>query len=132
METIKYAMAAVGGFLGNYLGVWDGMLDALLACVVIDYITGVLLAINEKTLSSDIGFRGIAKKVLIFALVGLANLLDGFLGADRIIRAAVIAFYISNEGISIIENAAAIGLPVPQKLLMVLEQIKGDSKEGKK
>ena len=99
-------------------------MDALLAFVVIDYITGVMCAINDKALSSEVGFRGICRKVLIFLLVGIANILDvNVIGTGSVLRTAVIFFYISNEGVSLLENASHLGLPVPQKIKEVLEQL---------
>jgi len=110
----------------------DGFLYALLAFMLIDYITGVMNAVLKKSLSSEIGAKGIFKKVLIFALVGLGHVIDSqVLGQSQTIRTAVIFFYLSNEGISILENAAAIGLPVPEKLREVLARLhdgKGDRK----
>lgn len=118
------AIAAIGGFCGWFLGGFDGFLYALVAFAVIDYITGVMCAINDKTLSSAVGFRGICRKVLIFAMVGLANILDVYiLGEGSVLRTAVIFFYLSNEGVSMLENAAHLGLPVPDKLKDVLEQL---------
>lgn len=103
---------------------------ALLAFVVIDYITGVMCAINDKTLSSAVGFRGICRKVLTFLLVGIANILDvQVIGTGSVLRTAVIFFYISNEGVSLLENAAYLGLPVPEKIKEVLEQLH-DRSEG--
>ena len=97
---------------------------ALIAFVVIDYITGVMCAIADKSLSSAIGFKGICRKVLIFALVGVGHILDTqVIGKGSVMRTAVIFFYISNEGVSLIENAVHLGLPVPQKLKDVLEQL---------
>ena len=123
-NMIQFAFAAIGGWLGYFLGGCDGLLYALIAFVVIDYITGVMCAINDKTLSSEVGFRGICRKVLIFLLVGIANILDvHVIGAGSVLRTAVIFFYISNEGVSLLENAAQLGLPVPQKIKAVLEQL---------
>jgi toxin secretion/phage lysis holin len=94
--------------------------------VVVDYITGLMRAITEKSLSSRIGAKGIVKKVLIFLLVGIANLADVYLlTGGEALRTAVIFFYIANEGISLLENATAIGLPVPEKLKDVLAQLHG-------
>ena len=126
------AIAAAGGGLGYFLGGWDGFLYALLAFVVIDYITGLMCAILDKKLSSEVGFRGIFKKVLIFSLVAIGNIVDqSVIGEGSVIRTAVIFFYLSNEGVSILENAAHIGLPVPQKLKDILEQLHNRSdKEG--
>ena len=100
------------------------MLYALLAFVVIDYITGVMCAIADHTLSSAVGFKGICRKVLIFALVGIGHILDTqVIGSGSVLRTAVIFFYISNEGVSLVENAAHLGLPIPEKLKAVLEQL---------
>lgn len=129
-NTIQLAFAAVGGWLGYFLGGCDGLLYALLAFVVIDYITGVMYAIADKTLSSEVGFKGICRKVLIFLLVGIANVLDvQVIGTGSVLRTAVIFFYISNEGVSLLENAAHLGLPVPEKIKTVLEQLH-DRAEG--
>lgn len=123
-NTIQLIFTAVGGWLGYFLGGCDGLLYALIAFVVIDYITGVMCAINDKTLSSEVGFRGICRKVLIFLLVGIANILDmQVIGTGSVLRTAVIFFYISNEGVSLLENAAHLGLPVPKKIKTVLEQL---------
>lgn len=123
-NTIQLIFTAVGGWLGYFLGGCDGLLYALIAFVVIDYITGVMCAINDKTLSSEVGFRGICRKVLIFLLVGIANILDvQVIGTGSVLRTAVIFFYISNEGVSLLENAAHLGLPVPEKIKIVLEQL---------
>jgi len=121
---IQVAIAAVGGWLGYFLGGWDGFLYALLAFVVIDYVTGIMCAVLDKKLSSEVGFRGIFKKVLIFSLVSIGHIIDkSVIGDGSVIRTAVIFFYLSNEGVSILENAAHIGLPVPQKLKDILEQL---------
>lgn len=116
--------SAFGGFIGWFLGGNDGFIYALLAFVVIDYITGIMCAIADKELSSEVGFKGICKKVLIFALVGIGNLLDIYiLGQAGILRNVVIFFYLSNEGVSILENSAHLGLPVPEKLKEILKQL---------
>ena len=123
-NMIQLMFTAVGGWLGWFLGGCDGLLYALIAFVVIDYITGVMCAINDHSLSSEVGFRGICRKVLIFLLVGIANILDvNVIGAGSVLRTAVIFFYISNEGVSLMENAAHLGLPVPEKIKVVLEQL---------
>ena len=130
-NVIQLAFAAVGGFVGWFLGGCDGLLYTLLAFVVIDYITGVMCAVVDKTLSSAIGFKGICRKVLIFALVGIGHILDTHvIGSGSVMRTAIIFFYISNEGVSLIENAVHIGLPVPQKLKDVLEQLHNRSEKG--
>lgn len=127
---MQLIFSAVGGWLGYFLGGCDGLLFALLAFVVIDYITGVMCAIADKTLSSEVGFKGICRKVLIFLLVGIANVLDAqVIGTGCILRTAVIFFYISNEGVSLLENAAHLGLPVPEKMKAVLEQLHDKSEK---
>lgn len=123
-NTIQLIFTAVGGWLGWFLGGSDGLIYALIAFVVIDYITGIMCAVADKKLSSAVGFKGICKKVLIFTLVGLGHILDTrVIGAGSVLRTAVIFFYLSNEGVSLIENAAHLGLPVPKKLKEVLEQL---------
>ena len=122
--TIKVLFAGVGGWLGWFLGGCDGLLYALLAFVAADYITGVMCAVADKKLSSAVGFKGICRKVLIFVLVGIGHILDAqVIGAGSVLRTAVIFFYLSNEGVSLMENAAHLGLPVPAKLKNVLEQL---------
>lgn len=121
---IQVGFSTLGGFLGWYLGGMDGFLYALIAFVVVDYITGVMCAVVDKKLSSAVGFKGIFRKVLIFALVGIANILDVYvLGEGSVLRTAVIFFYLSNEGVSLLENAAHLGLPVPEKMRDVLQQL---------
>ena len=123
-NTIQLIFAAIGGWLGYFMGGNDGILYALLAFVVIDYITGVMCAIEDKTLSSEVGFKGICRKVLIFLLVGIANILDvEAIGSGSVLRTAVIFFYISNEGVSLLENASHLGLPIPAQIKDVLKQL---------
>ena len=123
--TNQLSFATIGGFIGWFLGGCDGLLYALLAFIIIDYITGVMCAIENRELSSEIGFKGISRKVLIFLLVGIANVVDvQVIGTGSVLRAAVCFFYISNEGLSILENAAILGLPIPEQLKKVLKQIK--------
>lgn len=106
------------------MGGCDGLLYALIAFVVVDYVTGVMCAVADKKLSSEVGFKGICRKVLIFLLVGIANILDvQVIGTGSVLRTAVIFFYISNEGVSLLENAAHLGLPIPEKMKAVLEQL---------
>ncbi len=123
-NTIQLIFAGIGGWLGWFLGGCDGLLYALLAFVVVDYITGIMCAINDHSLSSEVGFKGICRKVLIFLLVGIGHILDAqVIGTGSVLRTAVIFFYISNEGVSLLENAAHLGLPVPEKVKAVLEQL---------
>ena len=123
-NMIQMVFAAVGGWLGYYLGGCDGLLLALVAFAAADYLTGVMCAISDRNLSSNVGFKGICRKVLIFLLVGIANILDvHVIGTGSVLRTAVIFFYISNEGVSLLENAAHLGLPVPEKIKAVLEQL---------
>lgn len=119
------AITAIGAWLGAFLGGTDSLLYAIVAFTIIDYATGILAAINAHRLSSSVGFRGIARKILIFALIGLAHLLDvHVLGTPGVLRTATIFFYLSNEGISILENAGLLGLPIPNGLRQALDVIK--------
>ncbi len=130
--AIQTAFTALGGFIGWFLGGADGFMYALIAFVVIDYITGVFCAIADKSLSSEVGFKGICRKVLIFVLVGIGNIIDVYvLGDSSVLRTAVIFFYLSNEGVSLLENASRLGLPIPDKLKDVLSQLhdKGDGND---
>ena len=128
MLAIKSALAAIGGVIGYFIGGVDGLMITLIAFIAVDYISGVLVAIAKHKLNSEVGFKGICKKVLIIALVGVANLIDiHVIRSGAVARTAVIFFYAANEGISIIENATKLGLPVPEKLKKILEQMK---KEG--
>ena len=130
--NIQLIFTAIGGFLGWFLGGFDGFLYALVAFVVLDYITGVMLAALEKRLSSEIGAKGIFKKVLIFALVGIAHIVDShIIGDGSVVRTAVIFFYLSNEGVSILENSSKIGLPIPEKLKDVLFQLREKEDKSK-
>ena len=116
--------AAIGGWLGYFLGGCDGLLIALVVFVAVDYLTGVICAVSDKKLSSEVGFKGICRKVLIFLLVGIANIVDvQVIGTGSVLRTAVIFFYLSNEGVSLLENAAHLGLPVPEKMKDILAQL---------
>lgn len=130
-NIIQIVFAAIGGWLGYFLGGCDGLLYALIAFVVVDYLTGIMCAIVDKKLSSTVGFRGIFKKILIFILVGIANLLDvQVIGDGSVLRTAIIFFYISNEGISLLENASHLGLPIPTAIKDILQQLHNRSEEG--
>lgn len=123
-NVIQLVFTAVGGWLGWFLGGCDGLLYALIAFVTIDYITGVMCAVIDHSLSSEVGAKGIFKKVLIFLLVSIGHIIDTqVIGSGSVLRTAVIFFYISNEGVSLVENAAHLGLPIPAKLKDVLEQL---------
>jgi len=122
--TIQVIFTGLGGWLGYFLGGCDGLLYALVLFVVVDYITGVMCAAADHKLSSEVGFKGICRKVLIFLLVGIGHVLDTqIIGTGSVLRTAVIFFYLSNEGISLLENAGHLGLPIPEKLKIVLEQL---------
>lgn len=130
-NTIQLIFTGVGGWLGWFLGGCDGLLYALIAFTIIDYVTGVMCAISDKNLSSEVGFKGICRKVLIFLLVGIGHIIDTqVIGSGSVLRTAVIFFYLSNEGVSLIENAAHPGLPVPEKLKAVLEQLHDRAEKG--
>ena len=132
-NMVQLVFAAVGGWLGYFLGGCDGLLIALVVFVVVDYVTGVMCAVSDKELSSKVGFRGICRKVLIFILVGAANILDAqVIGSGSVLRTAVIFFYLSNEGVSLLENAAHLGLPFPDKLKNVLAQLHNRSTDNDK
>lgn len=123
-NSIQFVFTVVGGWLGYFLGGFDGLLYALVVFMAVDYITGVMCAVSDKKLSSAVGFRGIFRKVLILMLVGIANLLDvQVIGTGAVLRTAVIFFYLSNEGVSLLENAAHLGLPIPEKLKDILAQL---------
>ncbi len=129
--STQLVLTGIGGWLGWYLGGCDGLLYALIAFVVVDYVTGVMCAIVDKRLSSAVGFKGIFKKVLIFILVGIANILDtNVIGTGSVLRTAAIFFYLSNEGVSLLENAAHLGLPVPGAIKEVLEQLHERAEHG--
>lgn len=128
LTTTKFIFGAIGGFLGMFLGAFDDLFKALLIFIILDYLTGVMCAIIEKDLSSEIGARGIAKKVFIILLVGIANVIDtAVIKSGEVVRDMIIFFYLANEGISILENAGRLGLPIPEKLKNTLEQLKDKS-----
>lgn len=123
-KSIQAVLTVVGGALGYFVGGLDGLMIVLLAFMVIDYITGIMCAIKDKSISSKVGFSGICKKILILVLVGMSNLLDIYvLQTGSMLRTAVLFFYISNEGVSILENAGKLGLPIPAKIKNVLAQL---------
>ena len=121
---VQIAITALGGWLGYFLGGLDGLMIALIVLMILDYISGVMCAVVDKKLSSAIGFKGICKKVFILMLVGVAHVIDLYVvGTGSALRGAVVCFYMSNEGLSLLENAAHIGLPVPDKLKEILSQL---------
>ena len=129
---IQAAITALGGWLGYFIGGMDGLMIALVVFMLLDYITGIMCAIIDHELSSEVGFRGIFKKMLIVILVGVANIVDiNVIGTGSALRGAVICFYLSNEGLSLLENAAHIGLPSPERLKEILAQLHNrEQKEG--
>ena len=121
---IQIAITALGGWLGYFLGGMDGLMIALIVLMTLDYVSGVMCAIVDRKLSSAVGFKGICKKVFILMLVGVAHIIDlHVVGTGSALRGAVICFYMSNEGLSLLENAAHIGLPIPDKLREILAQL---------
>ena len=126
--AIKVGLTAFITWIGWLVGGYDTMMVTLLLFMCADYISGILCGISNKELSSEVGFKGIAKKIMILLLVGATNLLGQATGIEGL-RYIVISFYLANEGISIIENASILGLPVPQKIKDVLEQPKNTSNE---
>ena len=127
----QFLFTAAGGWLGYFLGGCDGLLLALVLFAVADYITGVMCAVADKKLSSEVGFKGICRKVIIFMLVGVAHVIDvNVIATGSVLRTAVIFFYLSNEGVSLLENAGHLGLPFPEKLKIVLEQLHDRSEKS--
>ena len=128
INTLQFILTAIGGYIGWFIGGFDGLTYALLAFIVIDYISGVMVAIIERKLSSSIGFRGIFKKVLIITFVGVGHIVDFYiLKNGSAVRTAIIFFYLSNEGLSIIENSSKLGLPIPENLKKIFRDLdKGD------
>lgn len=127
----QFLFTAAGGWLGYFLGGCDGLLIALVIFAVADYITGVMCAISDKKLSSEVGFKGICRKVIIFMLVGVAHVIDvNVIATGSVLRTADIFFYLSNEGVSLLENAGHLGLPIPEKLKIVLEQLHDRSEKS--
>ena len=129
---LQIAITGLGGWLGYVLGGMDGLLIALVVFITIDYITGIMCAVIDKKLSSEVGFKGIFKKVLILMLVGIANVIDvHVVGTGSALRGATVCFYLSNEGLSILENTVHLGLPVPEKLKEVLSQLHNRDEKDK-
>ena len=123
-NIMDFLIAAFLGFITWFFGGIDGLLQVLIAFSVIDYITGIIAACLNHELSSRVGFRGIVKKMILFMFVGMAHLLDSYLPGDSgSIRAVVCLFYVVNEGISIIENADRIGVPIPRPLHNMLAKL---------
>ena len=132
-DAIRMVFALIGGWLGLFLGNADRLLILLIVFVILDYLSGVLRAISEKKLSSAVGFRGISRKVLTFVMVGLAHQIDKTaIGSGSMLRSAVIFFYLSNEGLSLIENASQLGLPIPEQLRRILIQLHNRDSGGTK
>ena len=118
-------VAAIGGVIGWIWGDFTPLFAALIVCIALDYISGVACAIVRKDVSSEVGFKGIVKKILILLLVGVAHVLDAYvLNSTPVLQSAVMMFFIANEGISLVENAAGLGIPIPKKMLEVLKQLK--------
>ena len=130
-NMIQVIFTMLGGWLDYFVGECDRLICTLLAFVVVAYITDLMCAIADRKFSSEVGFKGICKKVLIFLLVGLANILDvNVIGRGNTLRTAIIFFYISNEGVSLLENVAYLGLPVPEKMKAVLERLHKKGEDG--
>ena len=124
VDALRIAAAGIGGIVTYIWGPWDALIVALVAMVIIDYITGVIKAAVQGKLSSAVGFRGLLKKVAIFLLVAVGVMVDRVIPAtNEAVRSAVIFFYIANEGLSILENAGELGLPLPAALKKSLEKM---------
>jgi toxin secretion/phage lysis holin len=131
INTVQLIFTAIGGYIGWFLGGFDGLIYSLVAFVVIDYITGLMVAVLEKKVSSSIGFKGIFKKVLIFTFVGIGHIVDfHIIKNGSAVRTAVVFFYLSNEGLSIVENATRIGLPVPEQLKAVFKELRKEDEKN--
>ncbi|HWQ58310.1 MAG TPA: phage holin family protein [Clostridia bacterium] len=131
LDWVKAALAALGGVAAYLWGPWDPLCMALVAFVAIDYVTGVTKAAILKKLDSSTGFRGLGKKLFIFALVALGTMVDRVIPeANGAIRSAVMVFYIANEGLSILENAGEMGLPLPKALKDALKKFGGSDGDG--
>lgn len=128
--AIKTVSGAAGALIGFLYGEISGLFIAIIALMALDYITGILCGISTKTLSSEIGFKGLVKKLMILVIIAVGHLVDAYIiGTGSALMTAVILFFAANEGISILENAAILGLPIPKKLKSILEQIKNKSEE---
>jgi toxin secretion/phage lysis holin len=129
--AIKYGLTVAGGFVAYWLGGVDKLLTALIAFMVLDYATGLLGAWSSHTISSAVGFRGIAKKVMLLGVVAVAFIIEDVTGGNLPLRELTIMFFIANEGLSILENAATAGLPLPTKLKDALLQVRKGSEDAK-
>ena len=128
-NAVKSILAAICTMFGFVFGDLNGLMIALIALIVLDYISGVLAAVVEKKLSSEVGAKGIAKKIFMLLIVAVANIVDiNVIGEGHVLKSVTVVFYIANECISLIENAGRLGVPVPKKLLDVLEQLKNKNK----
>lgn len=128
-KAIKIILAAICSLCGFLFGNLDGLMIALIALIVMDYISGVIAAIVEKKLSSEVGAKGIAKKIFMLLIVAIANIVDiNVIGEGHVLKSVTVIFYLANECISLIENGGRLGVPVPKKLLDVLEQLKNKDK----
>lgn len=132
IETVQFIFTIVGVYLGWFIGGFDELLYALIAFIAVDYITGIMVGIIERKLSSSVGFRGIFKKVLILVFVGIGHIIDFYvLKNGSAVRTAVIFFYLSNEGLSILENSGKLGLPIPNSLKNIFKDLnKEDEEDG--
>lgn len=124
---IKTTSGAVGAVIGFLYGEITGLFIAIIALMALDYVTGILCGIAAKALSSETGFRGLVKKLMVLVIIAVGHLIDTYIiGTGSALMTAVILFFAANEGISILENAAKLGLPVPKKLRDILEQLRED------
>lgn len=130
VEIIKIIIGGIGGALSWYLGDFNGLLYALIAFIIVDYITGIIVAFIQKQLSSKIGLKGLFKKITILFIIGIANLFDVYvIKSAPILRTTIAFYYMANEGLSILENSAILGLPIPKKLKEALKQLKKKGEE---
>lgn len=128
-DVYKYFVSGLIGVVGFLIGDFDGLFKALLVLIIADYITGVIVAVVRRKLSSEVGAKGIAKKIIMLIIVAVANVVDvQIIGGGAALRNITIIFYAANEVISLLENTGALGVPYPPKLLDMLEQLKNKDK----
>jgi toxin secretion/phage lysis holin len=130
-NSISIITGVVGGVVAAFFGSYDKVMCTLVILMVLDYIAGVIKAVYTKSLSSEIGFKGLLKKIAMLVIVALANTIQNLMGGNVAVREIVIMFYIANEGISILENAAVILPQMPEKLKDILLQLRGDNNENR-
>lgn len=126
-DKLDIAISFIGGILSYLLGGWDILINTIIIFMILDYVSGMSASWLTKSWSSEIGYKGLLKKGMIIVMIIMSVRLDNILGDEMLFRNVVTFFYISNEGISIIENCVKLGLPIPAKIKNALEQIKEEN-----